>query len=434
MTRVTRAAVLLAARTLPASIRDRYREEWLGDLGAASAEGIRESSVAVGALLFSATLDRDAPQLSGVPLSAAAARHARSAIAYGGVGAVLLFGLWINAQVSQHSQATLIGSIVASSLAVWRVLALAAAVASIVALWRAARITSTLARIAAALGTTGILSVVLGVAFPASFGPLALTAAVLLLGAAVCGSIVWSSAPVPLAAPVVTPAPVPRVRIRGRLVILLSVGAAVTLAFGLLMPSLMVVGIAILSVGSAAAASVWVMRRRLVAPRTAQPSPWWTVALGSIALFALVAVGTLDLLVWTPLAMAPGYSLTQIYDALSPQDRASGIVAALIWTCFWALVAVAYLVVGVVSARRPQPGTRRTLVLIAAAIVAVAVFLQWFAGFSLGNSISDTLPPFSGARTGFSALLGLAGQACLCLVILGWVRQPRPAMQPVVSA
>lgn len=123
--------------------------------------------------------------------------------------------------------------------------------------------------------------------------------------------------------------------------------------------------------------------------------------------------------------MAPGYTITEIYNALSPSDRVNGIVMALIWTSCWGLVAVVYLVVGIVSARRPHTDTRRNLVLVAAAIAATAIFAQRFAGFSLGNSISDTLPPFVGVRTGFGALLGLVGQLCLCVVIFGWVAPRR---------
>ena len=206
---------------------------------------------------------------------------------------------------------------------------------------------------------------------------------------------------------------------------LLGIGGAVVLGCSGLISGFAPAGFAILTIGATATVSLTLMRRRLSEPPTSLRRPWLTVGLASAALLALVALGTLNLLVWSPMAMAPGYTITEIYDALSPVDRLWGIIMALIWTVCWSVVALAYLVVGIASARRPRPDTRRNLVLVAAAIVATAIFLLWFAGFSLGNSISDTLPPFSGARAGFSALLALIGQLCLCVVIFGWVAPRR---------
>jgi len=418
---IARAMVRLAAGTLPRGIRSRYREEWLGDLAAAQSQGVRPASVAVGALLFSATLDRDAPHLSGMPLPVLAVRHARRAIALLGVAAVLLFGSWINGQVSP-GQSPVVGAIIDGSGALWPALTVLAGVSGLLYLWRAAIISSALARVTAALATAGIAAVGASVIAPALSGPLWLAALVLLIGAGICGLIVWSAAPatapaVPLELPVATS----RRPLRRRTILLLSIGGVIVAAVSLVIPSLMIAGIVVLAIAAAVVGAGWVTRDRVRAPRSAEPRPWWTVAGASLALFALVAIGTLDLLVWSPLAMAPGYSLDAIYAALTPADRTYGIIMALVWTGFWGIVALVYLLVGLASARRPRPGTRRSLVLIAATIAATAIFLQWWAGFSLGNSISDTLPPFSGARTEVSGLLGVIGQLCLSGAILGWV-------------
>lgn len=373
MSALGRAAVRFAARTLPRGIRARYREEWLADLDAAKTEGVNPAGVVVGTLLFSATLNRDAPQLSGMPLSVMAARHARQAIAFFGVAAVLLFGTWINGQSGSATGTTTVGGIVAVALNLWLGLVIATALAGIIYLWRAALLASASARISAGLGTLGVVALGLAMGIPVLTGLLMIVGCVALIGSVVCGVVVWSSSPQPI-----RPAEPP-------------------------LPS---------------------------TPTNQAPAylrrSWWTVGVASIVLFGLVAVGTLDLLVWSPTAMAPGYTTEEIYAALSPQDRVSGIVTALTWTVFWGLVTVTYLVVGIARTRRPDPDTRRNLVLVAAAIAAVAVFLQWFAGFSLGNSISDTLPPFFGVRAGSSALFGVFGQLCLCLVILGWISPRRP--------
>lgn len=54
-------AVRLAAALLPRASRDRYREQWLGELRDAPEAGIRTSDIALGSLAFAATLSRPLP-------------------------------------------------------------------------------------------------------------------------------------------------------------------------------------------------------------------------------------------------------------------------------------------------------------------------------------------------------------------------------------
>lgn len=54
-------AVRLAAALLPRTSRERYREQWLGELRDAPEAGIRPSDIAVGSLTFAATLSRPLP-------------------------------------------------------------------------------------------------------------------------------------------------------------------------------------------------------------------------------------------------------------------------------------------------------------------------------------------------------------------------------------
>jgi hypothetical protein len=278
-----RAAVRLAARTLPAGIRERYREEWLGDLEAAPAEGVNPAGIAVGALLFSATLNRDAPQLVGVALTALAVRHARRSIAFFGVALVLLFGTWINGQVGSTTGTTAIGGIVAGSVRPWRALAIAAVLVGLVYLWRAAMLASALAKVSAALATTGTIAIALAMVLPALGGPLLLLGCAALIGSGVCGLIVWSSAPQP--APVVAP-PAPALRLQGRIIVLLGVGGTLVVGCSVLISGFAPFGFAILAIGAAVTVSLTVMRQRLSAPRTSLRRPWLTVALASLARIA----------------------------------------------------------------------------------------------------------------------------------------------------
>lgn len=72
----------IAASLLPACSRERYREQWLADLRDAPEVGLRASGVVVGAFLFLATIDRSAPEMSGMPVSNYAVRTARWGMAF----------------------------------------------------------------------------------------------------------------------------------------------------------------------------------------------------------------------------------------------------------------------------------------------------------------------------------------------------------------
>src|SRR4051812_18762581 len=50
-----------AARTLPAAIRDRYREQWLADARDATDAGLRPASIALAAVSFAVSYDRPLP-------------------------------------------------------------------------------------------------------------------------------------------------------------------------------------------------------------------------------------------------------------------------------------------------------------------------------------------------------------------------------------
>lgn len=60
--------VRLAARSLPAGVRDRYREEWLADLDGAEEAGVSRAGVVAGALTAAVTISRIDPALTGLTL------------------------------------------------------------------------------------------------------------------------------------------------------------------------------------------------------------------------------------------------------------------------------------------------------------------------------------------------------------------------------
>lgn len=353
--------VRLAARLLPPAVRERYREEWLADVEGARDAGVRASSIVAGALIFSATLDRTAPEISGMPLSVLAQRRARWGVALIACAAVLGVGTWINAGYASGVSSPL-QTVLALAATVWQLLAIIAAVVGVVMLWRAAR-DSGVALASAACATGAVVAVPLGLFEPGLGTLLTPLAFVLLLASLVCGLLAWSNTPVTASAPKASTA-------------------------------------------------------------SARPA----LVVGFVALLAGVAFGAIELIVWSPLWMAPGFTLTEIYGALSEGDRVYGLVFIGAWIVFWTLVTLFFFIAGLVLARRDRLATR-SVVLLALAILAAMVFFQFWAGFSIGNSISDTLPPYRGGRSEFGSLYGIVGQLALIGVIIGGLA-PRRASTP----
>lgn len=150
-----------------------------------------------------------------------------------------------------------------------------------------------------------------------------------------------------------------------------------------------------------------------------------------LALLVLLAFGAYE--------MAPDYTLAEIYAMLTPADRGHGIAMALIWLVFWVLAAVLLLVLCLLRGRLAAPlnvllSPHRVLVY-SLLLGSVILFFQGWSGFSLGMSISDTVPPMVGGRSWQGQLLTVAGAALFVAgVLLALVPgRARPAV-PTTSA
>lgn len=416
--------VRLAARLLPAHVRDRYREEWMADLAGARELGIPTSSIAIGALLFSATIDRSAPEISGIPLSIAARIHARRGTALLLSAGVLAAGAYVSGAQGSVSHPTLTETLVSLLTAVIPIVAALAAVAGLMELWRAAYFASTLAKVCAALATVGVTSAPLAVVGGWFLVPLAILC---LIAAGILGVIVWAGSSRPVTPPTLPATEALRLAgarkrfPRWAFVLILVVGIIATAGLAI-MP-----GISILLLFATAAIGAVVLAVRAIRTRTSGIRSWagaLSIGLMALTVFLMVGAGTLDLLVLSPQWMAPGYSLRGIYAALSPADLASGVVMIGIWIAFWSVAALFYLVVAVAGIRRATPSTHWMLVT-GFAIIAAMVFFQFWAGFSLGNSISDTLPPFYGGRSDVGVLYGIVGQFSLVFALWGAIAPGR---------
>jgi MFS family permease len=146
------------------------------------------------------------------------------------------------------------------------------------------------------------------------------------------------------------------------------------------------------------------------------PASGGFVAAAGASLVAVIALGAADLLVWSPEAIAPGWSSAHIFATLSPQDRWRGLAAVAIWLYWWLAVSVTFMIAAAVPRTRRRVSAS-TLATIALAIAAGAIGFHVWAGFGLGMNISDTIPPFVGGMSRFALLYSIAGQACLIAVV-----------------
>lgn len=157
-----------------------------------------------------------------------------------------------------------------------------------------------------------------------------------------------------------------------------------------------------------------------------------------LGLLALLAFGAYETLVLSPEKMAPDYTLAEIYAMLTPADRSYGIAMALIWFVFWALAAAVLLTLCLLRGRLARPLnvllTPRRVLVYALLLGSVILFFHSWSGFSLGMSISDTVPPMAGGRSWQGRLLTVVGAAMFVAAVLlalvpGRVR-PAPAASP----
>ncbi|TFV94044.1 hypothetical protein [Orlajensenia leifsoniae] len=152
------------------------------------------------------------------------------------------------------------------------------------------------------------------------------------------------------------------------------------------------------------------------------------------ALLLVVAVGIVVELVWNPLAMGPGYTLSEIYGMLPAGEGAFGIASVLTWAGIVVVVAAGQLISVVLAARRGGASVpRRHQVVIALLTGSIAVFLLFFFAFGLGNTISDTVPPMVGRSSAEGVLYGLLtplGLIGALLVSAGpWPRNERRKLE-----
>lgn len=339
----------LARRLLPAALRERYDEQWSADLRDADELGVPGPSIAWGALRFAA-LSRFGPH-GAEPAelerqSWHLARWGGALIGTSGVGATVGFlgfgGLaGLGPLAAVHPALALVG--LAPVLFV-----VGAAVAGIALLW------------AAVLRRPRIHPMSLLVV-------LALSAGSVLIA-------LWPVAidrPDPLASTMLG-------------------GGALLLVLG---------AIGALVVWGATPAEKWRPLPRGASDRPGRSGPVTLAA--SLAMVGVIVLGLVEGLVWGVQDQAGGIPAAAVYAALTDLDRVYGIANVLVWA---AIASVGPLVLILVRHRALVRGEAESAVTRLVGVlgrlgVGATVFFQGWATFSIGMSIADTLPPYTGSRS-----------------------------------
>jgi hypothetical protein len=153
-----------------------------------------------------------------------------------------------------------------------------------------------------------------------------------------------------------------------------------------------------------------------------------TVAIAVLAAanLAIIALGTLHLLVWNPLARVPALDTAQIYLVLGegPGGVDAGPAA---WAIVSTLATVAAAVFAFVGARHGMVNAHAVVTGGLLLIHATSFFL-WGAGIGLGDELAAAFGGPSGDASPAGSLIALIGASCLAAAIL---IQLLPAATPV---
>jgi hypothetical protein len=364
----------LLARLLPPLARERYLEEWRADAAGAAEADLSRRSVLIGALMLSLTLDRDLPAHTGEPHGTLPRRLTRRGLALLAAAGVILIGAYLTAGgIVPEGEAATAGVLAGFQAAGWLAVRLALLIAVLGGLYlaRAARAVETrLARITLAAAVLGPALVIVGTVLPGASG--------------------W--------------------------VILAGLGIGVLGLAG---------GIVVLG-GTRAIA----LQHRVAARRRRVPA----ACAGAALVIAVVIVGTIDLLVWNPVAKAPGLELSAIYALMASRDGfdfTGNAVFVGVWAVFWS--GLALLVVVLAAHRTGSALTPRRLAIVILGLVGGAIFFRFFAGFGLGMSIADTFGTSGGDASIVSALLAYLGQLSLAgaAIAFGWAPRAEPRAAPM---
>ncbi|WP_130484644.1 hypothetical protein [Microcella putealis] len=174
------------------------------------------------------------------------------------------------------------------------------------------------------------------------------------------------------------------------------------------------VAIALMGFGASACASAW-MRSGETAPgprvesdRERPATLAATLAVATLIPLSLLATGLVEAFVWGPEAQTDGLTAAEVWAALSAGDAAAARAGIIGWAVISALLSLLPALVAVLARRIPDaaPADRRRAIRVAGLFAGgMVATLHWVGTFSLGMSIADTLPPYTGSLSGPAAVI-----------------------------
>lgn len=155
-------------------------------------------------------------------------------------------------------------------------------------------------------------------------------------------------------------------------------------------------------------------------------------AAASAACLGVAVLVSVDALEWGPRSQTEGLGLDDVFAQLSEGDVASAQAGLAIGLSLaFALCAAPWIAALVMRRQSPRDGVRAVIVTTLIAIGGIVV-MQTLGGFSLGMSIADTLPPFTGSQSPQWLVFFPVGTLLACLGVtlaLGWARVPDAPVQ-----
>lgn len=140
------------------------------------------------------------------------------------------------------------------------------------------------------------------------------------------------------------------------------------------------------------------------------------VVAGFLACAAYAVVGSLQILVWNPLAVVPGRELEEIYRLMADAREPMAVALVLIWAALGLLLGAS---VSVASTVRRYWTTQQVLVLYLGVLVLGGPSYA-AASFNPGMSMADAFMTHGGDRTPWGLVLcSISVAALLALVGLG---------------
>ena len=141
------------------------------------------------------------------------------------------------------------------------------------------------------------------------------------------------------------------------------------------------------------------------------------VIVWAVAATVMLVLAPIEELIWAPLAMTDdSYGLEAIYGIFSPTALAAGLVGVAI--AF--LLGLTAILVFTSFGWRGRLGTHWVHVAtLGSMLVWLGLLAMFFAGFGVGNTVSDEIPPYIGRSSSVGELLQMLAFAAFLTTVVG---------------